>query len=485
MSNGSLQRLTSLGLWAAISAFFSLFIASGALVIGGILLVLLIVVLAVMAGPQFMSAIWLIGSPTVFGFPNEILRPLPFVTMDRLMLIILSAMVFLRIAFTKRYTPFIKLEVLIVLFLGYTFISLLLNTSAERVSQDGWLFFQYALPMSAFIVSRRIVWSDHALRMLLAGLCLTGVFLGVLGILQGLFGIHPLTMSFQTITGGHTGRAYGTFSNAHTFIATLFIFLMLSLMQFSMYRQPFIRFILILAMLVMCAGIFFGQTRAPWIGAALAIFIVFIKDKNIRPLVVVGGVIAVAGGMVALVLMIDQLGAYVYRITDMGTLAGRLAIWATAVNMFAHNLLFGVGFGADAFSLHKPEYITGIGSLTQQYAVFLGVPHNEYLHIAIQLGLVGLVLFLSILFQMVKLLFRQHRNRCLSPLKRQMSLYVGAIIVGLMFNSLFSDTYLQDYFWMAAYFLAGLLAGAYTTDSDGDEYQVQAEQSLVSRETGK
>ncbi len=33
------------------------------------------------------------------------------------------------------------------------------------------------------------------------------------------------------------------------------------------------------------------------------------------------------------------------------------------------------------------------------------------------------------------------------------------MIIGLLFNSMFSDTYVQDYFWMLTYFLAGLVAG--------------------------
>ncbi len=466
MFNSTLQRITSLGLWSVLSAFFALFIANGALVMGGIIMAGLVLLLAVFSGPQFMAALWLVGSPTLFGFPNEILRPLPFVTMDRLMLIILSAMVFLRIAFSKRYVAFIKLEVLIIIFLSYAFLSMLIHTTPERMSQDGWLFFQYALPMTAFIVSRRIEWSERAIRILLVCLSVTGAFLGVIGILQGLFGINLLTMSYQTITGGHTGRAYGTFSNAHTYIATLFIFLMLSLMQFSMYRQTFTRFILIVAMLVMAAGIFLGQTRAPWIGAALAMFIIFLKDKNIRTLMVIGATFVFAAASLIFVLMIDQLAEYVYRITNTGTLDGRLAIWATAINMLVDNIFFGVGFGADAFSLHKPDYITGFGDLTQQYAVYLGVPHNEYLHVAVLLGLPGLVLFLMILFRLVKHLFSLHNDSNLSPLRRLMSLYTGAIVIGLMFNSLFSDTYMQDYFWMTTYFLAGIVAGVPAAERD-------------------
>jgi O-antigen ligase len=369
-------------------------------------------------------------------------------------------MLFLKSAFAKTKRPGLSLlEVLIIVFLFYAFASLLVSTTAERASKDGWFFIQYALPMVAFMVSRRIEWSEEGIRILLACLSMAGVFLAVIGILQSVFGITVFTISYQTVTAGHIGRAYGTFSNAHTYIATLFIFLALTLLQFNMYRDALVRSVLIFAMLAMLVGIVLGETRTPWAGAACALFIIFLRDRSVRPLLVVGGAIAFLGGAVVLWMMMDQLDAFFNRVTSVNTLAGRLAVWATALNMIIHNPVFGVGFGADAFLLHKPEYITGVGPLTAQYAVYLSVPHNEYLHVAVQLGIPGLVLFLAILYQLIKLLFGIHMDTESPALRSRLGLYIGAIVIGLLFNSMFSDTFLQDYFWMLTFFLAGLVAG--------------------------
>jgi len=98
--------------------------------------------------------------------------------------------------------------------------------------------------------------------------------------------------------------------------------------------------------------------------------------------------------------------------------------------------------------------------LTAQYAVYLGVPHNEYLHVAVMLGISGLILFLMILIRLVKLMFQIFHDKNENNLRRHLALYAGAIVIGLMFNSLFSDTYMQDYFWLLAYFLAGTAAGS-------------------------
>ena len=439
--------------------FFSLFVGSGAIVLGAIIIALLYIVIAVMLGPQFVAASWLIGSPTIFGFPNEILRPLPFVTMERLLLVLLIAMVFLKYAFSKEKIRWLSLEITIVIFLVYALINLLLHTNMLMLSQDGWLWIQYLLPMASFIISRRIQWSEQGLKILLAVLSFTGVFIATTGILQSKFGINVFTMNYQTITSGHTVRAYGTFSSAHTYVATLFIFLTITLLQFNIYKDAFIRSILLMAMAVIAVGIIFGETRGPWIGAAIAFLIIFVKHPKSRPLMLLGGLVGVFVGMAVFVIMIDHLDSFIARVTNVSTLAGRAAVWATAANMIFDNPVFGVGFGSASFAMHKAEYITGIGSLTAQYAVYLSVPHNEYIHVAVMLGIPGLILFLLILLRLLKLMFHVFNTENENDLRRHLALYTGAIVIALMFNSFFSDTYIQDYFWMLTYFLAGIAAG--------------------------
>ena len=151
MVTGLLQRLMSLISWGTLCVFFSLFVSSGAIVLGAFILVILFGIVAVMLGPQFVAAGWLIGSPTIFGFPNEILRALPFVTMERLLLFVLIVMIFLHYAFSKRITKWLPLEITALVFLIYALVSLILHTDMISYRRDGWLWIQYLLPMASFI----------------------------------------------------------------------------------------------------------------------------------------------------------------------------------------------------------------------------------------------------------------------------------------------------------------------------------------------
>ena len=459
MGTGILQRLTSVAAWGGLCTLFSLFVSSGAIILGAFILAILLGVIALMLGPQFIAAAWMIGSPTVFGFPNEFLRGLPFVTMERLSLFALIAMIFVRYAFSKRKTRWLPLEMTILIFLVYTLLNLAVHTDAASVRQDGWLWIQFMLPMSSFIVSRRIEWSDEKLKLLLAALTVTGAFVAIAGILQSRFGISIFTRNYQTITIGHSGRAYGPFSSAHTYVASLFIFLTISLLQYSIYQDKFLRMLLILAMAIMAIGIVLGVSRGPWMGAALAFIVIFIRHPQARPLILVGLLIIFVAGIGVSIMLAEHLGAITGRVFDIGSMQGRAAAWATAVNMVSDHPLFGVGFGSTTYSDNKAEYITGIGSLSAQYADFHGVPHNQYLYVAVLSGICGLILFLMILTGLARLMFRVFHNRNETDLRRCLALYVGAIVIALMFNSFFSDTYLQDYFWVLAYFLAGVAAG--------------------------
>lgn len=455
-----LRRATSLGLWGGICGLFGLFMGMGNIALGAAILCALLLFLAILTGPQLIAMIWLMGAPTVFNFANQILKALPFITMERVMFGILVGLVALKAIFAKgRGHPWLGLETLIFVFLAYMLASLAASTSGTALRQDLWFYLQYAMPMLMFAISRRIEWSERGARILFACLTATGVILAIIGILQALFGLSIFTMEYQNVTAGHVGRAYGTFTNAHTYIATLFIFLIVTVFQYGMYRDGLLRAVLLCTMFVMLFGIVLGETRAPWLGTALALFIIILRDRSVRPLLVVGGVVASIAGLIVLALMIDKLGAFIERVTTLSTMADRLATWATAVNMIFHNPVFGIGFGADAFEQHKPEYITGIGPLSAQFAVYLVVPHNEFLHVAVLLGLPGLALFIGIVAGVVRLMFRIHMDPDSPPLRRRMAVYVGAVIIGLLFNSLFSDTYVQDYFWMLAWFLAGFVAG--------------------------
>jgi hypothetical protein len=69
--------------------------------------------------------LWLMGSPTIFNVANQVLKALPFITMERVMFVVLTGMLAIKAIFDKtaRY-PLVDLEILILVFLFYMLASL-------------------------------------------------------------------------------------------------------------------------------------------------------------------------------------------------------------------------------------------------------------------------------------------------------------------------------------------------------------------------
>src|SRR5438067_1141885 len=288
MITAALRQVCSLGFWGGVCTLFSLFLASGNLLFGAAVLAAILVYGVALLGPHVISSLWLLGAPTVFGFANQYLHgQVPFITVERLLFVTLAGIICVRAVFLKGAIPRLtRLEGLMILFLGYASISLV--ATADNWRRDLWFLLQYAIPMVTFMLSRRMTWSEQGVKVFFASLTLTGVAMAAIGVMQWFFGLTIFNVH-ETIAGGHAERAYGMFTNAHAYGATLVIFLTLALFQFTLYKDGLARAALIVAMFAMIAGIIAGQTRAPCPGAALSLLIIFVRDRESRPLLLVGG----------------------------------------------------------------------------------------------------------------------------------------------------------------------------------------------------
>jgi O-antigen ligase len=126
----------------------------------------------------------------------------------------------------------------------------------------------------------------------------------------------------------------------------------------------------------------------------------------------------------------------------------RLRIWKAGLRMFIDHPILGVGAG---------QFQTAYGTTYagKQHVAWMN-PHNLFLQVACELGLVGLIIFIYFLVQIVK----QIRNlppRQSSPLVElnyQMASACGAMLIALIAVSFVSHTLYRPY-W---YFLGGFVA---------------------------
>lgn len=123
-----------------------------------------------------------------------------------------------------------------------------------------------------------------------------------------------------------------------------------------------------------------------------------LTSKNKKLLGLIGGTM-----LIAIAVVVSRPGQ-VSNIGDPETINNRFYFWQTSIEMFKENPLLGVG--GNNWKIHFPQY----GLEEMNYSVANGVtqmqrPHNDYLWVLAEFGIVGFVLYIAFFLSMLICLF--------------------------------------------------------------------------------
>jgi putative inorganic carbon (hco3(-)) transporter len=193
--------------------------------------------------------------------------------------------------------------------------------------------------------------------------------------------------------GYHADRARGPFLQA---VANGVALNLLGLLAFNSFRRKRLRAVLALLFLVaLPLAVVATKTRAVWLSFALSILglLFFSSSRRLRIvclcLVLAGGI-----GVAAAITFADRNTSLTDRLEERGPVIFRMEIYQAGWEMFLQKPL--VGWSADDM---QTELSKRISDFHQEQFFF----HNTYLEIAVQYGLVGLVLYLWIVVDLFKL----------------------------------------------------------------------------------
>ncbi|ELC8463463.1 O-antigen ligase family protein [Clostridium perfringens] len=153
-------------------------------------------------------------------------------------------------------------------------------------------------------------------------------------------------------------------------------------------------------------------SRSAYIGLVIAILVNLTLDKKFK----------VLKGILFFLLMIAIiLGAINIFNTDYSAMS-RIALWETAVNMSINNPIFGVGLAN--FPIYFLKYLKGNILMMNPH------PHNLFLRISAETGIVGLFLFINIYLEPIKnFLFYKNKKNINYNLQRYLILGMIAFFV--------------------------------------------------------
>lgn len=424
-----------------------------------LLMAVVIACVALLFDQRTLVIIALLGSPTFFVFINDALTPIPFVTAERLIFVLLFAPLIIGTIYRRR--PPVRLlmvERLILILVAIMLVSLIVGLQSRPESQQGpdiSFFFQgYLMPLVGFILVRRQSWSEGRIRRLFHWIAVTGAISGIVAIIHFATGTNILEASWIELNTQHEGRATGPFANSTEFGGVCLMGMIAGMWLIRDARGQSI-FWLVFAILLSIIGVLLSQTRAVWVAVILATFLLAYFDPRIRKLVFGPAILA----MVATALVVPFIAGnsqFQERITEVSPIYNRLTSIGTAGNVIADHPITGVGFGKKTFEIAKPGRYADFGGVSGSYAVNLGPPHNEWLHMIAMLGIPAGLMYIVIWAIMGRNLYQYAKREARGVGQTAFGIPIFVSFVIMVIYTFLLDTGFLSYLPLATWILAAI-----------------------------
>jgi putative inorganic carbon (hco3(-)) transporter len=325
-----------------------------------------------------------------------LLRPpdVPFYEIDRLALVLLVLAVAAR-AVVRRERVFLVERA------SFPMIGLTLLAGASVVQQpfdcQSWslLTAKFVAPFALFHVAGSVFRDERRIRhfewfglLVLAYLSFTAIAF----LLDAKSLIFPRFILDESL-GYHADRARGPFLQAVANGVSLNLLGLLALQAFFRRRIRGLGAALLLALLPV--AILATMTRAVWLSFAVSVGVLIIRSHN-RKLRWICVAVSIAGAVALLIALNfdDQRRALTERLRESGPVEFRQAVYAGGWQMFLEKPI--AGWGVNQMPEELARHVSG-------YRKRELYPHNTYLEILIEHGLVGLLLYGWLMWEVLRL----------------------------------------------------------------------------------
>ena len=328
------------------------------------------------------------------------------------------------------------------------------------------------LPMGMYFVAREFFTSKEDVKKFLYVILACSIIDMVYGLYQCFFGFTPFDTAyikdFPDVRrvmiwedfGGYEGfnKIFSVSGGSYNlFYPLAFFALLLMNIRSRSFRGGYgiIKCIFVLSFVVLLT---FGRERTPiamlLIGIVLSNLEFNSAKKFLKRLIVSGVIIgSIAISLHFLKQPLIRTGKYeYYRLAELGTpleartmKSRRIIQWEKALDTIGSHVLFGTGLGTGTETTQ-----------TMRESALIVTPHNWYLKVALETGLIGFILFIVLLFRMF-ILFIQHLRRMGDQLYHGLvkgMLAATAAILVMGFANIPLEYHLGIFFW----FLVGLVS---------------------------
>lgn len=289
----------------------------------------------------------------------------------------------------------------------------------------------YVAFMVGYFLVVNLIRSKEWLNRCVAGVIFSCTLVSLYGLYQNFFGTVEQTWQDSDMFSEIEGRVVSTFENPNVLAEYLIMVLPLILAAFIMKRGARSKLVLAFAGAVTAACLIYTWSRGAWLGCMIGILIFMLMYSKNTLVFLLFCVLGIPFLPFVLPESITQRFMSIGNLGDSST-SYRVYIWQGVVNMLRDCFGGGIGIGNDSFKLVYPYYaLSGIETAPHS--------HNLYLQICVEIGIIGLVVFLAAMFMYVQGCFTLQIKE-----RRGTKLMSAAILCGIL--SVLAQGF-TDYIW--------------------------------------
>jgi putative inorganic carbon (hco3(-)) transporter len=336
------------------------------------------------------------------------------------------------------------LDYSLIIFFIIALISMIPSKNLAMSFQGIHKLFRYLL---LFIAARNLVRDDKALSILSWALVIGGLIASLDALFQILLGRDPLLGKTLALSFHNLLRTTAGFPNPNNFasyLAMLIPFTYAIGRYDTKYRNYYFG---ILILMVTAFAFTYARPAALAIAVSAILFVCIRKDFFI----LAGAVLCF---IAAVTLMPPEVRSWFSQVDswkDFFSDPSRSLHHQTAINMIKAHPLIGVGI--NTFDINYGQYHEASDTFTRWTA------HQAYLQIAAELGIIGLLVFLVVLFTLLKQSWQGFRAATNRPVIQNAILGLSAGMISFLLIAFFESNFWQprqtNFFWL----WAGLLYG--------------------------
>ena len=268
---------------------------------------------------------------------------------------------------------------------------------------------------------------------------LSASILAILGLINFMRGLDAGGFSQQTRTSGLEGQGVEHF--AFYLIPALF-----SALYFVFYGKSLNRRIIFAVLAaILATAILASGTRGAWLSCLGGLAIAYLPRFRFRQWLGLAMVVLISVFMVMRTPAISEFVAFRASSALESGGAGRLNIWKVSTAVFQDHPIRGVGFRNYEYSVNLQDFEEANFDIDYYYAFRPQVPHNIYLEVLLDLGLVGFILWAIWLSRLV-----------FCPSRDKEWFLVYGFLIAYLIGGLTNPELNRKYFWITIGMAEGL-----------------------------